>query len=180
MTETQQDRRLWRLRHYAEKGRDPEDVLREVTAELRDRIRREGYVIDYESVDFDTPVPVTLTKNALGEVDGYLPATSPEATDGTITEWTAGAVERITDNPPGETTTDPETGAVTSLVPEALTAQGGGLSVRHNLGGPVTVRAFGVDGQPHGYLLAVDIDDATVHVEMVPGVTRLVVTADET
>ena len=69
-------------------------------------------------------------------------------------------------------------------VPASLTADGGGLRLRHGLGGPVTVVAYGpadpaVERERIGYLFATPIDDDVEHIELVPGARALVVTRDE-
>lgn len=71
----------------------------------------------------------------------------------------------------------PERGPAFAL-PEHITAQGGMVRVRHGLNTPVTVFAYGADGERRGYLFAQPLTDDEEHVELLPGATHLTVTPD--
>lgn len=173
--------RLWRIRHYAEVTTDAGHARAEVTAILRDMIRREGYVLDDDSITAGTPVAICLA----GTADGYAIHSDtgdaanqgPHEPDGHITEWSASAFERFSDDVrAGITTTDD--GKVRAEIPRVQWATGGGIRVAHALDGPVTVYAFRPDGTPIGYLFSQPLTPNEEHVEFLPGTGYLTVERD--
>lgn len=63
-------------------------------------------------------------------------------------------------------------------VPEHITAQGGMVRIRHGLGHPVTVFAYGADGARVNYLFSQPVSDDEEHTELLPGAVAVTVTPD--
>lgn len=174
--------RQWTLRHIIPVGQEDEpensdqQVLAQATAALRDRIRDDGFVLASESIQRSEPWPIRLTPDG-----GYTPWDGVGQPDGMMSEWSATATERGTDDPDllpsGEA--DDE-GRVWFTVPAEIAADGGEVRLRHSLGGEVTVYAYdgSEDAAKMGYLIAVEVDDDVVSVALLPGTAALSVEPD--
>jgi len=68
-------------------------------------------------------------------------------------------------------------GAVMVTVPHLIEARGGSVRAVHWISGPVEVSAYRHNGEPIGYLVAVEINDDEVQVEVNPGTALLRVVA---
>lgn len=169
--------RRWTIRQFTDTDvPDPvgDKAATMAKAYLRETIRQDGYVIDADTITPGTPQAIVLADNDAG----WEAWTGRGYPDGHITEWSATATERHRDGDAVGWSRIEEDGALSVDVPAPYTAHGGGLRVRHDLGGPVTVTAYREDGTGIGYLFAQDIDEMTEHVELLPGAARLRVVRD--
>lgn len=187
MTDHTDDARRWTIRHFQPASDyDADQGQAEAGARLREQIDADGYVIDMESLTAGEPLPVTLWPDGTGWEPYQGPpiergpfTRTPNGPDGFITDYTATATERHTDDVRSEPVPDQDNPEVVwADVPEENTADGGGLRVRHNLNAPVIVKAYDKDGSGTGYLFAQELDANELHVELVPGAARLRIEVD--
>ena len=136
---------------------------------LRERFRENGEVMTTDPVPSE-PTPVRLNADRTGwdEIEDGSP-------DGHVIVWTADGSPMANDE--GILIE----GGVKSYdvpVPQHVTEAGGPVRVRHGLGCPVIVSAYGADGEKMGYLVTMVIDENEEHVELFSGVTRIHVDED--
>lgn len=170
--------RTWTIRHYAPAGSDPTQVKAEVTALLRDMIRGDGCVIDYDTITPHEGVPITLT-GPRGNYTGYVPWSGEGEPDGHIVEWTANATMPLSDDERADQVTTRPDGSVRAETTYAIRQIGGGMRVPHGLGGPVTLRAFTETGEAIGYHFTQPVSDDEEHAELLAGTAYVIVTRDE-
>lgn len=141
---------------------------------LRERMQDRGYALWTDPVPGD-PEPVLLN----ADMSGWTPHDGPGDPDGHVIEWTAEGVPAVTDPDPLPGRLDGDAYVVDLPDDERLIpVHGGPVRIRHGLGGEVTVAVEGADG-PMGYLFAQPVTDDVVHVELVGGARRVIVTRDE-
>lgn len=143
---------------------------------LGEQFRAHGEVMDTDPVASD-PVPVAVNPDMTGWTT--VGPDDPGLTGYVIT-WTATGHALQPEAVLTGGTTGPD--GYTIAIPDdrrLLPIHGGPVRVRHELGGPVTVHAYGRDGEPVGYLFAQELTDDEVAVELSPHTYRLHVTRDE-
>lgn len=164
--------RVWTLREWRAVGdrRTPGESRQMAIESLRKLVRNDGYVINEASV-----TPGEARAAIIAPDNDVIYAEAGQDPDGWLTDWTATAYSR------GEDAVDSLLRPLRIIfeVPEPYRTEGGGVRVRHNLGGiPLTITALDVNGDPIGYAIATDLDEHQHHVEIVPQTKYLIVTPD--
>lgn len=177
--------RTWEYREFMERGAEtaadwtPDQQRARALANLRERIRQEGFVMTQESLirDEGTPIVVDDPNTA-----AYHPWSGIGEPTHTLYVWTASATQPGTDTgdlAPLASEPD-EDGRLWFAVPAEVSAQGGDVRLRHNLGGEVTVWGWNTSAAPFEpftkspYVnFAAGISDDVVTVTLLPGGTAL-------